>query len=129
MRWYETLYGLRNLISIVCSAYRLGFTIICRYTDTNSIDNSQTPLNAIADEAGIILQTDMSSEDVVFRRAVLSDYSQLASMDRTIFNGHDYLPHRYVEFMNNPNYVCFILEKDGIIVSIYYKLRSGSTKN
>ena len=64
------------------------------------------------------MELDSAASAFIARRALSSDYEAVISLDPTVYNGFDYLLHRYEEFMRNKNFVCGLIEKDNQVVSI-----------
>ena len=41
------------------------------------------------------------------------DYEGVMDIDRNMYGGYDYLPVKYMEYVNNPNRLCVVVKKDG----------------
>ena len=59
-------------------------------------------------------------EGATYRRAREDDYEAVMAIDSLKFKEFDYLPFKYQEFLKDPRRHCFVLEKEGIVVSCYH---------
>ncbi|XP_005100122.2 histidine N-acetyltransferase [Aplysia californica] len=60
----------------------------------------------------------MTSE-VVIRPARMTDYSSVVEGIGDVYWGRDYLPAKYTEFLQDPDFLCFVAEVDGEVVAFY----------
>ena len=44
------------------------------------------------------------------------DYEGVMDINRNVYDGVDYLPKKYMEFLNDPNRTCIVAKKEGRIV-------------
>ena len=60
--------------------------------------------------------TEAGSDIVEIRYATLDDYDAVMAINETIFQGADYLPEMYTEFITDPTTRCYVLEINNAVV-------------
>ena len=50
------------------------------------------------------------------RYSTVEDFEAVMAIDEHVFEGADYLPNVYEEFMNDPMTRCYVLEFDNVVV-------------
>ena len=58
--------------------------------------------------------------DIVVRKARPEDYEAVMDIDRNMYNGTDYLPSKYHQYLKDPNRHAYVCESDGNVVKIAY---------
>lgn len=53
---------------------------------------------------------------VKWRLATLEDYNDIMDINRNIYDGMDHLPHKYSQYIRDPNRICSLLLKAGKVV-------------
>ena len=53
---------------------------------------------------------------IVCRRARMNDYSAVLDINRDVYSGFDYMEARYTRYMNDPQRIIYVMEKDNRIV-------------
>ena len=58
------------------------------------------------------------------------DYEGVMDINRNVYDGVDYLPTKYNEFLNDPNRICIVAKKEGRIVgfTMFYIVDGGKTE-
>ncbi len=51
--------------------------------------------------------------------ATEADYEEVLNIDRNIYNGDDYIPQMYLQYVKDPSRLCYVAIKDKCIVSMF----------
>ncbi len=65
------------------------------------------------------MSTAKNKSVIVHRKAEQKDYEAVLNIDRNIYNGDDYLPHLYFDYLRDENKWNTIVEVDGKVVRLY----------
>lgn len=57
--------------------------------------------------------------EIAFRPGRVADLPQVREVCQDVWNGNDYLPWVWEEWLSKPNYHIFVLEKEGQLVALY----------
>ena len=60
---------------------------------------------------------------LVCRLATIEDYQSVVDIDNNVYEGADYVPYMYHQYVNDPNRLCFVAIKDKEVVSTTYKYK------
>ncbi len=55
-------------------------------------------------------------DGLVCRLATVEDYQGVVDIDHNIYDGADYIPYRYHQYIKDPNRLCFVATKDKEVV-------------
>ena len=56
--------------------------------------------------------------NIIHRKAEAEDYDHILDIDRSLYNGYDYLPHLFHEYLQDKNKWNTIVELGGKVVCI-----------